>query len=163
MLTDLHFLTKNLGLFAMFHKILDTKGGRPITTTTLRLESPFWADLWKCYNGTAFWSLKCAHFPLLTTVLMSNCLYIVRSWFSPKLSLYNKNRIVFYTITRVRMKFSQMIHENANGTALWLFICAHFATLTNVLVSKCLYILKSPCSLKLRLISKHFSTASRKC
>ena len=97
MLTAPNFLTKNLCPFANFHKILDPKGGRPITTTTLRLEPPFWADLWKCYNGTAFWSLKCAYFPLLTTVLMSNCLYIVRSWFTPNLRLNNNNRIVFYT------------------------------------------------------------------
>ena len=163
MLTAPHFLTKNLCPFANFHKILDPKGGRPITTTTLRLEPTFWADLWKCYNGTAFWSLKFAHFPLLTTVLISNCLYIVISWSSPKLRLNNNNIIVFYTKTRVSMTFSELICKNANGTAFWSIKCAHFLLLSTVLESKCFCILKSPCSLKLRLISNHFSTACRKC
>ena len=121
----------------------------------------FWADLWKCYYGTALWSLKCAHFPLLTNILMSTCLYIVKSWFSPKLRLHNNNRIVFYTKSRASRTFSELICENAKGTAFWPFMCAHFAPLTYVLVSKCLYILKSPCSLW--LISNQFSTASRKC
>ena len=115
----------------------------------------FWADLWQWYNGTAFWSFKCAHFSLWTTVLMSKCLYFVKSWFNPKLTLNNNNRIVFYSKTKVSMTFSQLICENADGTAFWSWICAHVPPLTNVLVSKCLYILKSPCSLKLRLISNH--------
>ena len=163
MLVDPLFLTENSCPFANFHNILDPKGGGPITTTILRLESPFWADLLKYYNFTAFWSLKCTHFPLLTTVLMSKCLYIVKSWFSPKLRLENNNRIVFYTKTRVSMTFSQLICENADGTAFWSWICAHVPPLTNVLVSKYLCILKSPCSLKVRLTSKHFSSAFRKC
>ena len=86
--TAMCFLTKNVCPFTPFQEILDSKVVRPITSATvlcfytiIRVGITFSELIYENANGGL---LMCAHFPVLTTILVSRCLYIVKSWFGPK-------------------------------------------------------------------------------